>query len=251
MAIDSNIKQSNSQLADPKPKSSNSKVILIVSLVIGGAVLSFIFLFMILVFIGLSKASVSTYKVSDLVPVSNSDITFTRPKQWVDASYVDKLNKDFGLELSNKSAYGDKIVTDKNGQTDVANAFVIFGKSSGDKTDIELTKKPEFKSKFEEVMNQQLNKDKFKSDLCEDITNFGMNFNYDFNGFPVSTAVKFNCQIAQSQRSSYNADSFEARMAMVIAKDGNSYLYMLVATNESWAKNEPVYLQMLEDFKAV
>jgi hypothetical protein len=43
----------------------------------------------------------------------------------------------------------------------------------------------------------------------------------------------------------------EARMAMVIAKDGNSYLYMLVAMDDSWAKNEPVYLQMLEDFKAV
>lgn len=251
MADVKNSNQVNSPDNTVKPKSGKPKVLLIVGLLVGGAIISFFILFVVLVMVGLSKSSPETYKVSDLVPVTNSDITFTRPKQWVDASYVDKLNTDFGLDLSNPSAYGDKIVTDKNGQTDVANVFVIFGKTSGEKTDTELTKSPEFKTKFEEVMNQQLNKDKFKSDLCEDVTNFGMNFNYDFNGFPVSVAVKFNCQIAEAQKDSYNADAFEARMAMVIAKDGNTYLYMLVATDESWVKNEPVYLQMLEDFKAV
>lgn len=250
MATVTSSNQVNITENNPKPKSSNSKVLLIIGLVVAGFIGMFVVLIGILVVIGMSKGKVETYQVIDLVPVSNSGVTFTRPKQWVDASNVDKLNKDFGLDLSNPSAYGDKIVTDKDGQTDVANAFVIFGKTSGTKTDVELTKNPEFKSKFEEVMNQQLNKDKFKSDLCEDVTNFGMNFNYDFNGFPVSVAVKFNCKIAQSQKASYNADAFEARMAMVIAKDGNTYLYMLVATQDSWVKNEPVYLQMLEDFKA-
>jgi hypothetical protein len=250
MATLTNNSQVQSQ-QNPDKKSNSSKVVLIVSLVVGGLVASFLALFVLLVIIGLSADSTHVYKVSDLVPVSNSDITFTRPKQWVDASYVDKLNKDFDLDLSNPSAYGDEIVTDKNGQTDVANAFVIFGKTSGEKTDVEVLKTPEFKTKFEELMGQQLNKDKFKSDLCQDITNYGINYNYDFNGLPVSVAIKFNCLISESQKQNYNADSMEARMAMVIAKDGNSYLYMLVAMDDSWAKNEPVYLQMLEDFKAV
>lgn len=254
MANDKEKSQVESQPDDSVQKKKSSKTVLIVSLVVGGFFALLFVLLMLLVLVGImSGSSVATYKTTDLVPVSNSDISFTRPKQWVDASYVDKLNDDFGLDLSNQSAYADEIVTDKNGQTDVATAFVIFGKSSGDKTDLEVVKTPEFRSKFEELMGQQFTVSKLnsESDLCEEVGDFKINYNYDFNNFPVSVAIKFNCLVAESKRDSYNATSLEVRMAMVIAKDGNTYIYMLVATDESWAKNEPVYLHMLEDFKAV
>jgi hypothetical protein len=116
MATLTNNSQVQSQ-QNPDKKSNSSKVVLIVSLVVGGLVASFLALFVLLVIIGLSADSTHVYKVSDLVPVSNSDITFTRPKQWVDASYVDKLNKDFAGCLS--FCLRHEIVTDKNGQTDV------------------------------------------------------------------------------------------------------------------------------------
>lgn len=251
MASEKDKSQVKSQVDDSAQKKKSSKTVLIVSLVVGGFFAFLFVLFMLLVLVGImSGSSVATYKTTDLVPVSNSDISFTRPKQWVDVTNVDSLTKDFGLELANPSAYGDEIITDKDGKTDVANAFVIFGRTDAEENDIAVLKTPEFKTKFEELMGQQLSEDTFRSDLCEELADYGMNYNYDYNGFPVSVAVKFNCLMLESARANDKTGSVEVRMAMIIAKDGKSYLYMLVAKTDSWVKNEPVYLQMLEDFKA-
>lgn len=208
-------------------------------------------LFVLLVIIGAMNPTVPKYSVKDLVPATSNNIRFSRPVQWQDASYADKLIKDFGLTATNASIFGDKVTKDKNGNYDIGNAFVVLGQASGDTSDIAITKTPEFRSKFEEVMNKQLQEDSFKSSACKSISNYGKNYNYDFNNFPVSIAIKLNCQLSDTDKKRYNADSIEMRMAIFIANDGKTYVYALIASDKSWTKNEPVYFQMMRDLKGL
>ncbi len=207
--------------------------------------------FLLLVIVGIFGNTVPAYSVKDLVPVTNNNIRFSRPVQWQDASYADKLVKDFGLGATNASIFGDKVTKDKNGDYHIGNAFVVLGQAGGDTTDVAILKTPEFRSKFEEIMNKQLQADSFKSSACQAVSNYGKNYNYDFNNFPVSVAIKLNCQLSDADKKRYNADSIEIRMALFIANDGKTYVYSLVASDKSWAKNEPVYFQMLRDLRGL
>lgn len=213
--------------------------------------LALVGLFVLLVTISALTATVPKYVIDDLVPVRVDDIQFSRPVQWQDASFADQLKKDFGLDVSNASIFGDKVVKDKDGNYDVENAAVVFGQTGNDTTDIAILKTPEFKTKFEEIMNQQLQQDSFKSSTCLSISNYGKNYNYDYNNIPVSVAVKLNCQLSDEEKKKFGADSIEMRMAILVAKNGKTYIYALIATDESWVKNEAVYFQMLRDLKGL
>jgi hypothetical protein len=225
-------------------KTSTKKKLKIVGIVTGALLLLF-------VIIGATTSVVPEYSVDDLVPVTVSNIKFSRPVQWEDASYAENLKKDFGLDVSNASIFGDKVTKDEAGNYDIGNAAVVFGQTGNDTTDVAVLKTPEFKAKFEEIMNGQLEQDSFKSDTCVSISNFGKNYNYDYNGFPVSVAIKLNCRLSDEEQDNFKTESLEMRLAIVIAKDGKTYIYALIATDESWAKNEPVYFQMMEDLKAL
>lgn len=236
--------QTNTEAGKSSDKRSLKKILKISGIAV-------IAVFVLLVIIGAMTSVVPKYSVSDLVMVKNNNIQFSRPVQWQDASYADNLVKDFGLEVSNASIYGDKVIKDKDGKYDIANAAVIFGQSGSDSTDVAVLKTSEFRTKFEELMNQQLQQNSFKSEACQSISNYGMNFNYDYNNFPVSVAIKLNCKLSDAEREKFDAESIEMRIAFVIANDGKSYVYALVASDKSWAKNEQVYFQMLRDFKAL
>ena len=225
-------------------KTSTKKKFKIVGIVTGALLLLF-------VIIGATTSVVPEYSVDDLVPVTVSNIQFSRPVQWQDASYAENLKKDFGLEVDNASIFGDEVVKDKDGNYDIKNAAVVFGQTGNDTADVAILKTPEVKAKFEEIMNGQLQQDSFKSDTCVSISNYGKNYNYDYNNFPVSVAIKLNCKLSDDEAKKFGADSIEMRMAVVIANDGKTYIYALIATDESWAKNEPVYFQMLKDFKGL
>ena len=225
-------------------KTSTKKKLKIVGIVTGALLLLF-------VIIGATTSVVPEYSVDDLVPVTVSNIQFSRPVQWQDASYAENLKKDFGLEVDNASIFGDEVVKDKDGNYDIKNAAVVFGQTGNDTADVAILKTPEFKAKFEEIMNGQLQQDSFKSDTCVSISNYGKNYNYDYNNFPVSVAIKLNCKLSDDEAKKFGADSIEMRMAVVIANDGKTYIYALIATDESWAKNEPVYFQMLKDLKGL
>lgn len=155
------------------------------------------------------------------------------------------------MEVDNASIFGDEVVKDKDGNYDIKNAAVVFGQTGNDTADVAILKTPEFKAKFEEIMNGQLQQDSFKSDTCVSISNYGKNYNYDYNNFPVSVAIKFNCKLSDEEAKKFGADSIEMRMAVMIANDGKTYIYALIATDESWIKNEPVYFQMLKDLKGL
>lgn len=230
-------------LASPNKSSSKRKSLKIIGIVV--AVLLVLF-----ILIGIFADTVTKYSVTDLVTENRGKISFSRPGQWKDASNIDKLKKDFGLNVANASIFGDKIAKDKNGQTVIPNAFVVFGQANDSVTDVSLFKQPAGRTKFEKTLDSQLQKDSFKSTTCQSIDNFSKNYNYDLNNFPVSVAININCRLADSQKSKYNANSIEMRLAIVIANDGKTYVYALIATDKSWSKNEPVYLRMLEDFKA-
>lgn len=208
-------------------------------------------LLVLLVIIGANSSIVPKYSVNDLVKVTNGNIQFSRPVSWQDASFADNLKKDFGLNVANASIFGDKVIKDKNGNYSVAGAFVMFGQASSDTTDVAIIKTPEFRSAFEESMNKTLQQDNFKSSTCAAISNYGKNYNYDFNNFPVSVAIKLNCQLSDAEKKKFKAESVEMRIAIVIANDGKTYTYTLAASDKSWAKNEAVYFQMLTDFKAL
>ncbi len=229
---------------EPKKSSSPKKKFKIAGIIVG-------VLFLLLLLIGATGSVVPEYSLEDLVPVKKDAIEFSRPEQWEDASFAENLVKDFGLEVSNASIYGDKVVKDKNDQYDVENAAVIFGLASNETTDLAIVKRPEFKAKFEELMNGQLKEENFKSGSCKTVTNFGKNFNYDYNNIPVSVAIKLNCGLTDSQKDKFNADSIELRMAIMIANDGKTYMYALMASDKSWEKNEPVYFQMMKDLKGI
>jgi len=207
-------------------------------------------LLVLFVLIGVFADTVTKYSVADLVTENKDKISYSRPKQWKDASNIDKLKKDFGLNVANASIFGDKIVKDKNGEAVFPNALVVFGQSGDNTTDVSLFKQPEGKAEFEKTIDNQLTKDSFKSNECESIDHFSKNYNYDFNNFPVSVALNINCQLSDAEKKKRNTNSIEIRMAIVIANDGKTYVYALIANDKSWAKNEPVYLRMLEDFKA-
>lgn len=203
------------------------------------------------IFIGLFADTVTKYSVSDLVSENQGKISFSRPKQWQDASNIDKLTKDFGLAASNASIFGDKITKNKNGEDTIANAFVMFGESSdGSPTDVTIFKDPAVRAGFEKTMDTQLQADNFKSSDCQSIRDYSKNYNYDLNNIPVSVALKFNCQLSDAAQKENDVESKEVRMAIIIANDGKTYIYALMASDKSWAKNEPVYLRMLEDLKA-
>lgn len=234
--------QSNTEPTKKKP--SSRKKLKIAGIVAGALLILF-------VIIGALGSVVPKYEVSDLVPVTKDKIEFSRPVQWEDASYATNLVKDFGLEVSGASIFGDKIVKDSSGKYDIENAAVVFGLASKEKTDVSVLKSPEFKAKFEEVMNGQLKEESFKSATCQTISNYGKNFNYDYNNIPVSIAIKLNCALSDAEKKKYNADSIEMRIAILMANDGNTYMYALIASDKSWAKNEPVYFQMMRDLKGL
>lgn len=213
-----------------------------------------VFVILVIVVIGafvIFSGGTPKYVLNDLVPVVNNNIQFSRPVQWQDVSYASNLKKDFGLEVSDASIYGEKIVKDSDGNYDIAGPFVIFGLAGGEPVDLSVLKTTEFRTKFEEAMNKQLQPDSFESGSCVSVSNYGKNFNYDLNGMPVSVAIKLNCRLAESERAKFNADSIEMRIAIVVANDGKTYLYALAADDKSWSVNEPIYLQMLKDFKAL
>lgn len=236
--------QEQTQTSPPKKKPSSHKKLKIAGVVFGVLLLVFIA-------IGASSSVVPKYKVSDLVPVTQSKIEFSRPVQWEDASYASNLIKDFGLEVSDASIFGDKIVKDSNGKYDIENAAVIFGLASKETTDVSILKSPEFKAEFEKAMNNQLKEDSFKTGTCQTISNYGKNYNYDYNNIPVSIAIKLNCGLSDENKKKFNADSVEMRIAILMANDGKTYMYALIASDKSWAKNEQVYYKMMEDLKGL
>lgn len=207
-------------------------------------------LLVLFVLIGVFAGTVTKYSVTDLVTESKGKISYSRPKQWKDASNIDKLKKDFGLNVANASIFGDKIAKDKNGEAVFPNALMVFGQAGDSTTDVSLFKQPEGRAEFEKTIDNQLTKDSFKSNECQSIDHFSKNYNYDLNNFPVSVALNINCQLSDVEKKKRNTNSTEVRMAIVIANDGKTYVYALIASDKSWAKNEPVYLRMLEDFKA-
>lgn len=207
--------------------------------------------FVLLLIIGSFASQVPQYLTSDLVSETKDKITFSRPKQWQDASSATKLKTDYGLNANNAVIFGDEVVTNKNGEVEIPNAFVMFGQSSDSSTtDVALFQDAAVRAEFEKVMDAKLTADSFKSDECVAIDHFSKNYNYDLNNMPVSIALNVNCRLSDAQKKKLNADSIEMRMAIVIANNGQTYVYALIASDKSWAKNEPVYLQMLEDFKA-
>lgn len=223
-----------------KPAPSKRKPLKIAGMVIAA-------LFVLLLVIGLFANTVTKYSVSDLVTETKDNISYSRPKQWVDVSKVEKLKKDFGLSSGDASVFGDKIVKDKNGESQIPTAFVMFGKASDAPTDVTVLKDPAVRTQFEQTMDSQLTQDSFKSSECQSVNGFSKNFNYDYIGFPASIALKFNCQLSNAEQKNLKSDSIEVRMAIIIAKNGNTYLYALFVSDKSWAKNEPVYLQMMKD----
>ncbi|PIZ62755.1 hypothetical protein COY17_02110 [Candidatus Saccharibacteria bacterium CG_4_10_14_0_2_um_filter_52_9] len=223
-----------------KPGTSKRKSLKLAGMVAAG-------LFVLLLVIGLFANPVAKYSTSDLVSETKDNISYSRPKQWVDASKVEKLKKDFGLSSGNASVFSDKIVQDKNGNSQIPTAFVLFGKASDASTDVTVFKDPAVRSQFEKTMDTSLTQDSFKSNECRSVNGFSKNFNYDYIGFPVSVALKFNCQLSDTEKKNLKSDSIEVRMAIIVAKNGNTYLYALFASDKSWAKNEPVYLQMMKD----
>lgn len=236
--------QTQQQNNQPKKKPSSRKKLKIAGIVVG-------LLLVIFVIIGATTSVVPKYEVSDLVPVTKDKIDFSRPVQWEDASYATNLVKDFGLEVSGASIFGDKVVKDSSGQYDIENAAVIFGLASKETTDVSVLKSPEFKAKFEEAMNNQLKEDSFKTGTCQTISNYGKNYNYDYNNIPVSIAIKLNCGLSEEDKKKFNADSIEMRIAILMANDGKTYMYALIASDKSWTKNEPVYFQMMRDLKGL
>jgi hypothetical protein len=100
-------------------------------------------------------------------------------------------------------------------------------------------------------MSKQLNQDSFKSSTCLSVSNYGITFNYDYNNFPVAVAIKLNCRLSDAEKTKYNAESVEMRLATVIANDGKTYIYALIVSDKSWAKNQDVYFQMMRDLTAV
>lgn len=207
-------------------------------------------LLVLFVLIGLFADTVTKYSVADLVTENKDKISYSRPKQWKDASNIDKLKKDFGLNVANGSMFSDKIAKDKNGEAVFPNAFMVFGQSGDSTTDVSLFKQSEGRAEFEKTIDSQLTKDNFKSNECQSIDHFSKNYNYDLNNFPVSVALNINCRLSDAEKKKRNTNSIEIRMAIVIANDGKTYVYALIASDKSWVKNEPVYLRMLEDFKA-
>ncbi len=233
--------------ADPpqnKP-SSGKKVLKITGIVVAVLVVLF-------VLIGIfAPASVPKYSTSDLVTETKDNISFSRPSQWKDVSGSDTLKNSFGMNVNDSLIFGDKITKDKNGKDDIANAGVIFGKASeGKPADVALLKDPAVRTQFEKTMDSSLQKDSFKSSECQSIDHFSKNYNYDLNNFPVSVALNINCHLSAAEQKKQKAQSIEIRMAIIVAKNGNTYAYVLFANDKSWAKNEPVYLQMLKDLKA-
>lgn len=208
-------------------------------------------LLVLLLLIGAIAGNVPKYSTADLVTETKDNISFSRPAQWKNASNSASLEKSFGLDVSNALIFGDKITKDKNGEDAITHAGVIFGLvNKGDPADIALFKDPAVRAGFEKTMDSQFQESKFKSSECQSIEHFSKNYNYDLNNFPVSIALNFNCQLSDSAQKERGSKSTEVRMAIVVAKDGNTYVYVLFASDKSWAKNEPVYLNMLQDLRA-
>lgn len=220
------------------------------SLKVIGIVLGALFILIILIGI-FAPTSVPKYSTADLITETKDNISFTRPTQWKDISGSDSLKNNFGLDVNNALVFGDKITKDKSGKDDIANAGLIFGQVSKDgPVDVALFKDPAVRTEFEKTMDTSLQKDSFRSSECQSIDHFSKNYNYDLNNFPVSIALNINCQLSAAEQKQQAAKSVEIRMAIVVAKNGNTYAYILFANDKSWAKNEPVYLQMLKDFRA-
>jgi len=203
----------------------------------------------LLIFAGYSGNKVDVYSKSDLISETSDNITFLRPSQWKDASGIEKLKKDFGMEASNAKIYGDKIKKNKDGEQIIPNAFVLFGKISDETLDVSVFKDSAVKAQLEKNFDSSVKEENFKSGQCATVEKFKKNYNYGVNNFPLSVAISFNCQLSEANKKKEGVDSYEVRMAIVYAASGKSYIYTLIASDKSWAKNEAVYMSMLEGLK--
>lgn len=206
----------------------------------------------VLILIGLfAPPLVPTYKTSDLVTQTTDTASYSRPRQWQDATYVEKFKKDFGV-TNNAVIYGDKVVKLKDGTYDILNGFLVFGEASGtEPTDISVVKTPEFRTALEQNLDKSLTAENFKMSDCQSVNDYKRNYNYDYIGFPVSIAMQLNCRLTPDAQKTYHANALNIHMAMIIANNGKMYLYALVATDKSWEKNQSVYFQMMRDLHGV
>lgn len=195
--------------------------------------------------------TVTKYSVSDLVTETKDNISFSRPKQWENASNIEKLKKDFGLDANNAYIFGDKITKNDSGDKTVGDAGVMFGKlSSSTPTDVSIFDNLEARAQFEKTMDASLQKDSLKSEECQSIDNFSKNYNYGYNNMPMSIAVGYTCQLSEAAQKKHNTKATRVHLAIIIAKNGETYEYVLFSSDKSWDKNVDVYQQMMKDLKA-
>ena len=196
------------------------------------------------------------YSTADLVTEKLPNVSFSRPKSWVDGKDIDSIKSAFNSELNfhDPVAFADAVVKDKDGKMQPKFVYVVVAKANSgtgltNEQLQEFIATSELKSQFEQEVNAGFTAEDLKSENeCENVENLEHNIVYAGN-FQITLNMEADCIYSSEKQKEIGTKSAHLLVSVGL-QQSDSYIMAIAAKKKSWDINQELYRKMISDFKA-